>query len=278
LIASRLVALVLGFAFAFALASPASGFQRETTDDPHCREDVGVNCPHRGTPLRWLGIPVLFHVNSANSDVDPGTAENAIRAAFATWQAASSDGILFEFAGGTTAGANGMDDTNVFLWQSLSSTSDTFAQSILTYDVNSGEILDVDVQLNSNFTWAVLVAGEDDPVDQRVDIQAVATHEAGHLLGLAHENRFGPGVVMFFSDTFGNTSHRNLSDDDRAGVRAIYASGSGGGGGGGGKDSLGCAIGETKGSGDLASLALVLAAFGLARRLRKGRSASSRGA
>ncbi|MBI2962826.1 MAG: hypothetical protein HYY35_03665, partial [Deltaproteobacteria bacterium] len=65
-------------------------------------------------------------------------------------------------------------------------------------------------------------------------------------------NRFGPRVVMFFRDTSGNPTHRLLADDERAGVRAIYASGGGGGGGG-------CAVVRPGGRSDLLIVAAALA-------------------
>lgn len=245
------------------------GFQRETTDDPDCTEDAGVNCPHRGTALTWHSQPVTFVVNPSASGIDPSAAVAAVRAAFDTWQGASDGGITFSFGGTTNAGANGQDGQNTVTWTNLgSATSDAFAQSVLTYSTKTGAISDVDIQLNAANVFAVLPDGTDNPFDFRVDIQAVVTHESGHLLGLAHENRFGPQVVMFFSDTSGNTTHRHLTSDDRAGVRAIYANGSAGGGGGGG----GCAVAPGDSRESLVPVALLLAVLGLRRRPR-GRTA-----
>ncbi|MGH7898102.1 MAG: matrixin family metalloprotease, partial [Candidatus Binatia bacterium] len=213
---------------------PARAFQRETTDDPDCVEDVGVNCPHLGVPFFWptSEFPVPYVVNSDFSGVSFGAVRGAVDRAFATWQNASSGGITFAFAGQSHGGSDGQDGQNTISWQDLSSSSDTFGQSIITFESSTGEIVDVDVELNGNFPFAVLPP-EDNPFDPRVDIQAVVTHEVGHFLGLAHENRMGPQVVMFFSDTSGNTSHRTLTADDRNGVRSIYVEGGSGGGGGG---------------------------------------------
>ncbi|HSD09570.1 MAG TPA: matrixin family metalloprotease [Candidatus Binatia bacterium] len=269
------------FATCLAVVSPLGAFQRETTDDPDCVEAPGVNCPHLGTPLSWSVFPVHFFVNADGSGLSFENARDAISAAFSTWQGGSEDGIVFGFAGESQRGANGDDGCNVVSWQSLGqSAADTFAQAIITFSRNTGEIFDVDVELNSDDPFAVLPAGEDDPFDERVDLQAVSTHEVGHLLGLDHENRFGPQVVMFFSDTSGNATRRTLSSDDRRGVLAAYpepaslgagtttadcASGGGGGGGGGG----GCTLSPSRGATDLWPIAAVLASLA-ARQRRRG--------
>jgi hypothetical protein len=261
------------FAASLAVVPPLRAFQRETTNDPDCAEGPGVDCPHLGTPLSWSVFPVRFFVNADGSGLSFDSARDAISAAFSTWQSASADGIVFEFGGQSQRGSNGDDGCNVVSWQALGQGAvDTFAQSIITFDRNSGEIFDVDVELNSDNPFAVLPAGEDDPSDERVDLQAVSTHEAGHWLGLDHENRFGPQVVMYFSATSGDTTHRTLTSDDRSGVRAVYpepailgagtttancASSGGGGGGGGG----GCSLSPSRRPTGLWPVAAVLASL-----------------
>ena len=258
-----------------ALVSTAHAFQRETTDDPRCAEAPNVNCPHLGTPLEWRAFPVSFFVDPGSSGVSAGTVIDAAEGAFATWQNASRNGITFRFDGTTSgSGSNGDDGRNVIHFRPFFGGRDTFAQSILTYDVETGELLDVDIELNDNFSFAVLPSGQNEPTDPRVDLPSVLTHEAGHLLGLDHENRFGPGVVMYFSDTTGNTSHRSLSNDDRSGVRAIYPAGSGDGDGNGGEDGDGdgdgggCVAAEGSGGTDRAAVLVLLLGLLVALRAR----------
>ncbi|KAI6700633.1 hypothetical protein NL676_014957 [Syzygium grande] len=51
------------------------------------------------------------------------------------------------------------------------------------------------------------------------DLESVALHEIGHLLGLAHSS--DPNAVMYPNIPLGSI-HRNLSQDDINGIRALY--------------------------------------------------------
>lgn len=53
-----------------------------------------------------------------------------------------------------------------------------------------------------------------------VDLQAIATHEFGHWLGLDHTNVNGSTMLPYYA---GGISGRNLGPDDEAGVCALYA-------------------------------------------------------
>jgi hypothetical protein len=271
--------MIWGLAACFSAAGPLAAFQLETTDDPDCAEAPGVNCPHRGRPLSWRAFPVPFFINSDASGLSFSTARDAISAAFSTWQGASGGAITFAFAGQSHSGSDGQDGQNTISWQMLAAgTDDTFGQSILTFSGGDGEIFDVDIELNTAFPLAVLPAGQNDPSDPRADLQAVATHEAGHFSGLAHENMLGPEVVMFFEDTSGNTTHRTLTADDQDGILAIYAGGAMGGGGGGGGDGGGCTVDPNASTQELMPAAALLAALvarEMGRRRRRLRERAS---
>ena len=53
-----------------------------------------------------------------------------------------------------------------------------------TFNVDdvTGAIIESDIFLNSTFYWSVAANGE----SGRFDVESVATHEIGHLLGLGH--------------------------------------------------------------------------------------------
>lgn len=277
--ALSLLALTIALLYA---ASPLNAFQHETTDDDDCEEADDVNCAHHGTPLVWRNAPVTFSVNSDESGLSFDDVRSAVQSAFSTWQSASDGHITFSFGGQSHDGSDGNDGRNTVHFVHLgSSARDTFAQSTLTYDSRSGEIFDVDIELNADEPFAILPSGEVNPFDPEVDVQAVTTHEVGHLAGLAHENRFGPNVVMYFSDTSGNTTHRRLTADDRSGIQAIYpltvGLTDGGGGDSGGGGGGGCRLDPSASPLAAWPVVVVLAALALSR-ARAVRRACSRAA
>ncbi len=78
----------------------------------------------------------------------------------------------------------------------------------------TGIIIEADITFNGvSFNWST---SANRPV---TDVQSVMAHEVGHLLGLDHSAR-GDAVMVAASPA--RTVRRELTADDRAGVRAIY--------------------------------------------------------
>lgn len=96
---------------------------------------------------------------------------------------------------------------------------EAMALTMLWFNKRTGEILDVDMELN-------LGSGEfTDCLQQtcgagQVDLQNTVTHEAGHLLGLGHSNEL-PSAMDAQSYTQWETAKRHLSDDDKLGYCAL---------------------------------------------------------
>jgi hypothetical protein len=77
-------------------------------------------------------------------------------------------------------------------------------------------IVDVDVMFNPNQTFAT-----SSPGNGQFDLQTVATHEFGHLLGLDHSN-IAHSVMYPYGDTSQVGVHSSLSTDDIAGIGHLY--------------------------------------------------------
>jgi hypothetical protein len=91
------------------------------------------------------------------------------------------------------------------------------AMTVLTYDADYGVILDADILFNAqHFRWNT----GDAPSPGTVDLADVATHELGHLLGLAHSEV--AEATMFERNTRGSVTRRDLHDDDVAAIGALY--------------------------------------------------------
>lgn len=90
--------------------------------------------------------------------------------------------------------------------------ADSVGYTSLWLDEN-GRVLDADVELN--IEWLRDSGGELESV-----LLAVATHEAGHVLGLDHSD--DPAALMAASYAEGLTGDRGLGSDDIEGVCGLY--------------------------------------------------------
>lgn len=73
------------------------------------------------------------------------------------------------------------------------------------------------IYYDADIIWA---DGPGDPGGGVLDLQGVATHEIGHVLGLGHTNV--GGATMFPSISGNGVSHRSIAADDIAGLQAVY--------------------------------------------------------
>lgn len=103
-------------------------------------------------------------------------------------------------------------------WAALPNHDPTaLAFTLLWHDKNNGEILDVDMELN---TGAGRFANCDKGCSgAMVDLQNTITHEAGHLLGLGHTSV--RGATMTTTAIGAETEKRTLEADDKMGYCAL---------------------------------------------------------
>jgi hypothetical protein len=94
--------------------------------------------------------------------------------------------------------------------------ANTLGLTTVTFDPDTGEIYDADMEINSSQQLAT----GDTVANGGYDLQSIITHEAGHFLGLAHSP--DTAATMYAQYTPGSTSKRILADDDMTGICAIY--------------------------------------------------------
>lgn len=100
-----------------------------------------------------------------------------------------------------------------------SDSANTLGLTTVTFDPDTGEIFDADMEINATVPLAV-----SDPVPPNAyDLQSIMTHESGHFLGLAHTP--DSDATMYAYYTLGSTTKRVLSPDDMAGICSIYPPG-----------------------------------------------------
>jgi hypothetical protein len=106
-------------------------------------------------------------------------------------------------------------------WASLKDHDfNALALTLLWHDKNTGEILDVDMELNTGAGAFSDCGRAGACTSSMIDLQNTVTHEAGHLLGLGHSTV--RGSTMEASTKSGpEVTKRTLEEDDEAGYCAL---------------------------------------------------------
>jgi predicted Zn-dependent protease len=202
------VALVV--ALVVALASPAPGFV-PTLDK---RSTI--------VQVRWDAFPVRYRINATTGANITGSRSltQVMEAAFAAWSGVTTASISFASDGAATGGHSSNDEINMVRANLTSGEYATIAGSALgvalsTWD-DTGVRTDVDILFNPD----TLYSTDDTTPADRIDLQSVAAHEVGHMLGLDHSNILS--ATMFPTIGNGLSYARVLSMDDVAGISAIY--------------------------------------------------------
>jgi hypothetical protein len=195
---------------------------------------LGSNVNGRTVSLQWQGrAPVRYFVADRGVDgVSAPQFRDAVGRGFGTWQAVETSSVSFEFAGFVGSRPLDQDGANVIGFAARPDLERTLASTSFLVDTRTGDILEADIFFNTTFQWSVAPGGE----AGRFDVQSIATHEAGHFLGLGHSSLgetearptggrrlIAAGAVMFpIAFTAGNIVDRRLTPDDIAGVSDIY--------------------------------------------------------
>lgn len=212
------LALVLALA---ASTQPASAYLK-----------LGTTANNRTVTLRWEEFPIRYFItDAAGGGVSATQLRDAVATAFDTWHAVETADTSSEFVAFTNARPNDDDGLTVIGFLNRPDEDRTLGATSFLVDTLTGEIVEAEIFLNSFFDWSVSpTAGSD-----RFDVQSIALHEIGHLLGLGHsalgETELRSGgrrviaaeAVMFpVAFSAGSTVGRTLRADDIAGISDIY--------------------------------------------------------
>lgn len=194
---------------------------------------LGFQVGTRNVALHWESLPARFYVTNAGvPNVSAAQFQAAVSAAFATWDQVSSATFSGTFGGLTPAAPFDDDGMSVLGYAHRPDLDRVLAATTFVVNTVTGEIVESDIFFNSAFPWSTAASGE----SNRYDVESIALHEIGHLLGLGHsalgetELRAGggrrviaAGAVMFpIAFSAGNIEGRTLRPDDIAGVSDIY--------------------------------------------------------
>jgi hypothetical protein len=197
-------------------------------------------------PSRWPNASVSYYINPATGSNISGDPSTAIQAAFQTWMTtpAPFNGQLLTDIQATDQGTSslsapnatdcrnviGFDDTNTadfptgtIAFTEISTVSPQGANyscpGQTETSVLPSQMIDADIEFNPQIQFTTTTA----PGPNQFDLQSVATHEIGHLLGLDHSG-LAEAVMFPFGDTTSAGERRSLSLDDLLGIAFLYPS------------------------------------------------------
>jgi hypothetical protein len=218
----RAVGVVYAAAVALTVTSSAEAFDLKHTQG--------------GVDVRWAVPSVAFVVDPRLNAAVTGGAQ-AVAGAAESWSGAAGAPLL-SAATGPVSSMPAVDGKNSVLYlHDFDAANGALAITIVSLEEATGHIVDTDIVINADHSFAVLPAGarasNNSPLvstegsshegsSQVFDLTHVTAHEIGHSLGLADESA-NAAALMYPYTRAGDASVRTPGSDDLSGIDQDYA-------------------------------------------------------
>ncbi len=231
-----LLASLLAPAGAHAWCRMTTSDRRPTTLDECIHPDPTTDPPERYLAWARPCSAIAFSAEASSADLSAADVAAVFGRSIATWQAVRCEDtpigidVMIMSESSTCTDPlyrDGSGNVNAMMfvadWGDREYDPAAFAVTTVWHRRSTGEILDVDMEINERQGPFTICPPEGCPGMERVDLENVVTHELGHYFGLAHSA--DPEATMYASAGAGETLKRDLADDDIAGICEIYPPG-----------------------------------------------------
>ncbi|MEY4576222.1 MAG: hypothetical protein RL701_925, partial [Pseudomonadota bacterium] len=182
-----------------------------------------INTTEVGKRIRWSVDTVRLKVDPEyDTFLDPGQARAALEMGFEAWRGLPRvpDLVIEPGTPESVGHHDGRETNGVYLLRNWPYEAAKLAVTVVTYEMDSGRLLDADIVVNGKANFALL----NEPVvpgKASYDLGGVLTHEAGHVLGLGESNS-GQDATMWPYAKPDDTDKRTLAQDDEDGAVTSY--------------------------------------------------------
>ncbi|HKU43043.1 MAG TPA: matrixin family metalloprotease, partial [Polyangiales bacterium] len=184
-----------------------------------------INTTELGKRIRWSVDSVSMQMDEEYEQyLEPGDAFAAIEMGFDAWRGLPRVPDLVIRAGrpASLGHHDGHPTNGIYLLKDWPYEKEKLAVTIVTYEMDTGRLLDADIVVNGEARFQLLPEPMTKPNDN-YDLAAVLTHETGHVLGLG-ESKATPDATMWPYARPGDVEKRSLDADDEDGVIESYLS------------------------------------------------------